>query len=232
MIVIDVKGEIINGNQAAMMRQWFGESDTEFSIDSVREAVNRGEDGDEILLNIDSYGGDIEAALQIYDYLRLTGRTIYSNIMGDASSAASILLLAAEKKNRSANAHASAVLHYTSGGTYGKVEDVESLAKDMTHFNAEIAKVYVERTGLSAKRVDELLSKDERHFAPELMSMGFISSINKYTTAAAVALGAQKEMYTRRIAAMAERMESKPKQVKQNEIQTLLTIFNQYGKTN
>lgn len=228
MIFIDVKGEIINGEYASWMNRWLGEDEQYFSLDAVRKAINDTPDETDICLNMDSYGGDIQEALNVYDYLRsLSGKSIYSNIIGECSSAATVIALAAPKKNRSGNAHCYSVLHFVSGGAYGKVEDVEKVADLMHRYNSQLLDIYAERTGTAKKRLSEVMDKDERSMATDLLSLGFISTINAHATASAYAIAIQGEIYKGRIAAMAKsnQVPEPPKPVKESSLNTLLKIF-------
>lgn len=229
MIFIDVRGEIVNDGYASMMKRWFGEDDSIFSLSNVKDAIESNPEDNDVVFNLNSFGGDIQEALDIYDYCRgLTGKTFYANIIGDSSSAASVILLTAAKKNRSGNAHCYATLHFTSGGVYGKLEDVEKQAELMRKYNDALVDIYVDRTGMSRSRISAMMEKDEKHMATDLLAMGFISSINAYTTAQGYAFGLQESIFNGKIAAMAKTIQlPKTEDAKQTEsdINTLIKIF-------
>jgi ATP-dependent Clp protease protease subunit len=223
MIYIDVSGEVVDSQHVAWMRGWFAEEQIPFSADNVKAAIADTSDAD-IMLSINSMGGDMSEGFAIYDLLRGSGKNIYANIISDCSSIATIILLAAAKKNRSANAHATSVLHFGSGGVYGKVEDMEATAELLRKYNDQMLDIYVDRTGVSRKRISDIMAEDTRHTAAELLSLGFISSINSYNTASAYMLGATEEIYSRRLVAMSGGVsaeEEKPKSL----IQTLNNLF-------
>jgi ATP-dependent protease ClpP protease subunit len=229
MIFIDVTGEIVNGNYAAFMGKWLGEDEKMFCLDTVKEAIEDAQDDPDVCFNLNSFGGDVQEAFDIYDYVRsLTGKNIYANIIGESSSAASVILLSAAKKNRSGNAHCYATLHFTSGAAYGKVEDIEKQAELMRKYNEMLVDIYVERTGMSRSRASAMMEQDVRHTATELLSMGFISSINAHTTASSYAFAMQDSIYQTRIAAMAKQYSIpgvKPEPEPETTVSSLLNIF-------
>lgn len=205
MIYVDVSGEVVNSQWVSWMRGWFDDDAIPFSLDNVKSALADSADND-VMLSINSLGGDMAEGFAIYDALRASGKNIYANIISDCSSIATVILLAAAKKNRSGNAHCTSVLHFGSGGAYGKVEDLEATAELLRKYNDQLLDIYVDRTGVSRKRLSDIMSEDKRHTASELLSLGFINSINTYNTASAYMLGATNELFSRRFVAMGSKL--------------------------
>jgi ATP-dependent Clp protease protease subunit len=208
MIYIDVSGEVVNSQLVARMRGWFDDENIPFSLENVKAAIEDNKQDNDVMLSINSMGGDMAEGFAIYDYLRSTGKTVHANIISDCSSIATAILLAASKKNRSGNAHCTSVLHFGSGGVYGKVEDMEAQADLLRKFNDQLVDIYVDRTGVSRKRISDIMHEDKRHTASDLLSLGFISSINSYNTASAYMLGRTEELYKNRLVAMSDRLKA------------------------
>ncbi len=202
MTYIDISGEVVNSQHVAWMRGFFSDESIPFSLANVKDALADSHDND-VMLSINSMGGDMAEGFAIYDLLRTSGKTIYANIISDCSSIATVILLAAAKKNRSANAHATSTLHFGSGGVYGKAEDIEATAELLRKYNEQMVDIYVERAGVSRKKITDIMHEDKRHTAADLLALGFVSSLNTYNTASAYMLGMSGELYTRRLAAMA-----------------------------
>jgi ATP-dependent protease ClpP protease subunit len=73
---------------------------------------------DEIVIHINSYGGDLFAGLQIMHALLSTQATVTASVEGACMSAATLIFLAAT--NYYVNEHSIFMMHNYSGGAFGK----------------------------------------------------------------------------------------------------------------
>src|SRR4051795_4297420 len=73
----------------------------------------------DINLYINSPGGDITALFAIYDTMQYVKPAVSTIVMGQAASAAAVLLLAGEKGKRFALPHSRVLLHQPHGGAQG-----------------------------------------------------------------------------------------------------------------
>ena len=99
MTVIDVKGDIVD-DMTGQMYDWFGMNYTSPSL--VSQALNQSDD--DIVVNINSGGGDVFAASEIYTALRNSAGKVVVNIQGLAASAASVIAMAGDTVNMSPTA--------------------------------------------------------------------------------------------------------------------------------
>lgn len=220
MIYIDVKGEILNSNTHALMNV-FGMGELDFSLQNIKDAFERSPEDNDVTMNLNSIGGDMLEGFAIYDYLRTSGRNIYSNIIGECSSIATVIHLAAPKANRSANKHATSVLHFGSTGAWGKAEDLERQAEMLRDANEKMIAIYIERTGSSRQDLEAIMKEDARQDTDTLLKLGFISSVNDYNTARYM-VSRSEALYERKLAAMSERQQ----QNNNNFINNLFKLFN------
>lgn len=81
MIFINLKGAIDSEENRVMMELWGGTSEI-CSVETFRRVLDEHPDEQEVCINIDCDGGSVEEGFKIYDFLRMSGRTIYTNIVG------------------------------------------------------------------------------------------------------------------------------------------------------
>jgi ATP-dependent Clp protease protease subunit len=91
-----------------------------------------GEDpGKDINLYINSPGGSVTSALAIYDTIEFIKPDVTTICMGQAASAAAILLAAGTKGKRFALPHARILIHQPHGGAEGQSSDIEIQAREI-----------------------------------------------------------------------------------------------------
>ena len=86
----------------------------------------------DINLYINSPGGDITALFAIYDTMQYIKPDVSTIVMGQAASAAAVLLLAGAPGKRFALPHSRVLLHQPHGGAQGQAVDIEIQAKEIT----------------------------------------------------------------------------------------------------
>src|SRR5947209_14369002 len=90
------------------------------------------EDADkDISLYINSPGGEITGLFAIYDTMQFIKPEIATYCMGQAASAAAVLLAAGTKGKRHALPHARILIHQPYGGAAGQAADIEIQAKEI-----------------------------------------------------------------------------------------------------
>lgn len=160
----------------------FGEESFVFSLEEVQRIFAEHPDEKDVRFDIHSNGGVVSEAFAIYDFLRTSGRNIYTNIEGNCHSAAVVLLLAAPAENRTANAHTFALIHKVSGGIGGTVDDVEAYAEYMRTLQDQMIGIYADRTNLSREEAERIVNEQKERNTDELLEWGFIARINPYIT--------------------------------------------------
>lgn len=183
MIFLDVKGIIDNEQVKVFMEMFNGESYI-FSVETVRRVLDENPNEDSITLNIDCDGGSVEEGLKIYDLLRMSGKTIYTNIVGGCHSMAVIVLLAAPSENRTANRNVRALIHrvYTGVCEMLSADTCIDIAESLVMEEQAILDIYVDRTGTDRARLEEVMREERVHDANSLLELNFISRINSYNT--------------------------------------------------
>lgn len=183
MIFLDVKGVIDSEANKVMMQMW-GCPEEVFSVETLNRVLEANPDEKEITLNLDCEGGSVEEGFKVYDTLRSSGKTIYTNITGGCHSMAVVLLLAAPEENRSANRNIRALIHRVYIPTCGYLsgDDCLDLAEACMMEEDAILDVYEERTGQNREELREIMRQEKIHDAKSLLKLNFISKINDYNT--------------------------------------------------
>jgi len=107
----------------------------------------------DINLYINSPGGDVPALFAIYDTMQYVKPDISTICMGQAASAAAVLLLAGTQGKRLALPHARVLLHQPYGGAEGQATDIEIQAKELTRNRKLLEGLIAEHTGQPLERV-------------------------------------------------------------------------------
>lgn len=183
MIVIDVFGEI--GSKSSEI--WMSAMGLPFevlSMPKVKEILDAHPDDPDVTLNIDCVGGDVAEGFKIYDFLRSSGKNIYTNIVGGCHSMAVVLLLAAPLENRTGSRNLRALIHKVYGMPFGYMtaDDCVEMAEDLFREQNAILDIYAERTGKDRAFLENIMSEEKERTADELLEWGFIGKITSYNT--------------------------------------------------
>ena len=139
----------------------------------------RNETGDNLTLNINSYGGDFYAGLGVYNTLRQDGRPIVTNNLALSASAASIIFLAGNTRN--AFAQSSVMMHNAMMITAGNAAQLRADADSLASADEQIRAIVSENTNLSNERMDELFMNETFITANDQVSMGITNNILSQT---------------------------------------------------
>ena len=114
----------------------------------------------DINLYINSPGGDIPALFAIYDTMQYVKPDVSTICMGQAASAAAVLLLAGTKGKRYALPHSRVLLHQPYGGAEGQAVDIEIQAKEITRYRKLLEELIAEHTGQPLEKVAKDTDRD------------------------------------------------------------------------
>src|ERR1700760_4950642 len=97
----------------------------------------------EISLYINSPGGVVTSGLAMYDTMQFIRPAVATLCVGQAASAASLLLCAGEKGMRAALPNASVMVHQPSGGYQGQATDILIHAQFTERLKRRLNEIYV-----------------------------------------------------------------------------------------
>ena len=134
------------------------------------------ENDEQINLTINCRGGMTDQALAMYDALRATGKTISAEVIGECSSSATLLLLAARADLRKAHPNASILIHnpYISGYVEGDAKRIGNIAESLEDVRNQFLDIYVERTGADREVLSAMMDEDKPMNVQKAIELGFI----------------------------------------------------------
>ena len=132
----------------------------------------------DINIYINSPGGDITALFAIYDTMQFIKNDIATICLGQAASAAAVLLAAGTKGKRLALPHARSLLHQPYGQVgYGQVTDLEIAAREILRMRDLLEIILSRHTGQSIERVHADTDRDFVMEAQEAKEYGMIDEV-------------------------------------------------------
>lgn len=126
-------------------------------------------------VEINSPGGDVFAALSIYNALRASGKEIVTKAMGVAASAASLVFMAGDKRVMPKNTQL--MIHNPWSFAMGNADELRETADTLDKIGASIKATYAARSGLDDAKLSEMLAKDTWISADEAVAYGFATEV-------------------------------------------------------
>ena len=132
----------------------------------------------DINIYINSPGGDITALFAIYDTMQFIKNDIATICMGQAASAAAVLLASGTKGKRLALPHARVLLHQPWGQVgYGQVTDLELAAKEILRMRDLLEEILSQHTGQTIEKIHADTDRDYVIEAPQAVEYGIIDTV-------------------------------------------------------
>ncbi len=131
----------------------------------------------EISMYINSPGGVVTAGLAVYDTMQYIRPQVSTLCIGQAASAASLLLCAGEKGQRYALPNSRVLLHQPSGGISGQAADIARHAQEIIKIKRRLNEIYAKHTGQGVDVIEKALDRDYFLTAEEAKSFGLIDVV-------------------------------------------------------
>jgi ATP-dependent Clp protease, protease subunit len=140
----------------------------------VKDALEANPSCESITLNVNSPGGDAHEGVAIYNTLKASGKNMTVNVIGLAASAASLVAMAGDTVVM--NRGTSMMIHGAMALCAGFAADMRQMADVLDKVTGSIADIYVAETGLSKKRITEMMAAETWMDAKEAVENGFATS--------------------------------------------------------
>jgi ATP-dependent Clp protease, protease subunit len=131
----------------------------------------------DIAIYINSPGGSITALFAIYDTMEYIKCDVQTICMGQAASAAAVLLAAGTPGKRFALPHSRVLLHQPSGGAEGQSVDIEIQAKEILRMRDLLNSILAEKTGKTAEQIALDTDRDFILDADQAKDYGLVDEI-------------------------------------------------------
>jgi ATP-dependent Clp protease, protease subunit len=131
----------------------------------------------DINIYINSPGGDINALFAIYDTSQYIRNDITTICLGQAASAAAVLLAAGTPGKRMALPHARVLLHQPYGQAAGQATDIELAAKEIARMRTLLDGILARHTGQPLERIHGDTDRDFIMDAYEAKEYGIVDEV-------------------------------------------------------
>jgi len=139
----------------------------------------------DISLYINSPGGDMIGLFAILDTMRFIAADVATICVGQAASAAAVLLAAGAPGKRYALPNARVLIHQPHGGAQGQSTDMELAVAEMVEMRRRMVDVLVESTGQARERIIADIDRDYIVRGDQAIGYGLVDHIIDRRTLAA-----------------------------------------------
>lgn len=131
--------------------------------------------GSDVEFHVNSPGGFVAESLEIFNLIRGYSGQTEARIVGEAASAMSYIILAADK----VTAHENAVfmIHNAMNIVIGNHNDMRKVANVLESLSNILAKAYAKKTGKDLDDIKILMDDDSFFFGDEILAEGFVDEI-------------------------------------------------------
>ena len=134
----------------------------------------------DIFMYINSPGGLVTAGLAMYDTMQFVKCDISTLVIGQASSAGSLLAIAGTKGKRYALNNSRIMIHQPSGGYSGQATDILIHAEEINKIKAKLNRIYADHTGQDIITINEAMERDKFMTTEEALKFGLIDKVIKH----------------------------------------------------
>ncbi|AOS62426.1 ATP-dependent Clp protease proteolytic subunit [Actinoalloteichus hymeniacidonis] len=135
----------------------------------------------EITMYINSPGGSFTSLMAIYDTMQFVRPDIKTACLGQAASAAAVILAAGTAGKRLILPNARVLIHQPAiEGVYGQVSDLEIQANEIQRVRSQMEATLARHTNRSAEQVREDVERDKILTAQEALEYGLVDEVIPY----------------------------------------------------
>ena len=135
----------------------------------------------DITMYINSPGGSFTSLMAIYDTMQYVRPDVQTVCLGQAASAAAVLLAAGTPGKRAALPNARVLIHQpATGGVQGQVSDLEIQAKEIERMRKLMEETLARHSGRTAEQIRKDTDRDKILTADEAVEYGIIDQVFEY----------------------------------------------------
>jgi ATP-dependent Clp protease, protease subunit len=132
----------------------------------------------ETSLYINSPGGSFTALMAMYDTMQFVPTPVATYCLGQAASAAAVLLAAGEPGRRFALKHSRVLIHQpATGGGQGTVSDLALQADELLRVRSQVEEVLSKHTGRSVEQLRVDTDRDKVLTATQAVDFGIVDHV-------------------------------------------------------
>jgi ATP-dependent Clp protease protease subunit len=131
----------------------------------------------EISMYINSPGGLVTSGLAIYDTMQYIRPAVQTLCIGQAASAASLLLCAGAKGQRFSLPNSRILVHQPSASYRGQASEIARHAQEIVKLKRRLNEIYARHTEQSVEAVEKALDRDTYMTPEEARSFGILDEV-------------------------------------------------------
>ena len=131
----------------------------------------------DISIYINSPGGEITGLFAIYDTMQFIKADVQTICVGQAASAAAVLLAAGEPGKRFSLPHSRVLIHQPHGSAGGQSVDIEIQAREIVRMRQLLDEMLAHHTGQTIERVSKDTDRDFIMSATEAKEYGIVDEV-------------------------------------------------------
>ncbi len=174
---IRIEDEFLSGREVFLTKEVNAETANELIKQLMY--LERTDSGKEIILYINTPGGDVMSGIAVYDYIRLMKSPVKTVCIGTAASMGAILFLAGE--TRQMLPHTRVMIHDPSYGRNDiggrKPHEIQRELDSLNRTRTVLAEIIAERTGKDIEEIYTLTADDSYFYAEEAVEFGLATEI-------------------------------------------------------
>jgi len=130
-----------------------------------------------ITVYIDTYGGNVRAALAMYDMIRICACPVETVGIGKVMSAGALLLSAGDTGHRYITPNCGVMIHQVSGGVYGTVSEMEIDMQETKQLQDKYVSLLAKHCGKAKSKILKDIQIDKYMSAKEAIEYGLVDHI-------------------------------------------------------
>jgi ATP-dependent Clp protease, protease subunit len=131
----------------------------------------------DISIYINSPGGSFTAMTAIYDTMQFVRPDVATTCLGQAASAAAVLLAAGAPGKRSVLPHSRILIHQPSGQGEGQSSDLQLQAEEIQRTRNLLETILARHTGRPVEEIRRDIERDKILTAPEAVAYGLVDEV-------------------------------------------------------
>ena len=131
----------------------------------------------DIMMYINSPGGSFTALTAIYDTMQFVRPDVMTICLGQAASAASVLLAGGAKGKRMALEHARVLIHQPYSEGQGQGSDIEIQAREILRMRSLLEEMLAKHSNKSVEEISKDIERDKILTAAEAVEYGIIDQV-------------------------------------------------------
>lgn len=132
---------------------------------------------EDVVIRLNSNGGDVFQGIEIYNYLKNHPSNITVEVTGVAASAATFIVAGADKAIM--NTGTSFMIHEASSFAWGNKAELKKVLNALETIDDSIIAIYTEKTGQATEQLNDWMEEEKWFTAEEAVKYGFADEVKE-----------------------------------------------------